>query len=113
MKSINTNLYENIKTILDEAKSRVSKVVNFAIVDAYWNIGRMIVEEEQNGADRSNYGEYLIKELSKKLTKYTLPESNNQIFASKYKIYLPTEEELKNELIRERDIIEVEKKIKE
>ena len=45
------------------------------------------------------------------VVKFTLPEDNNQIFASKYKIYLPAEEELKSELMRERDIIEVEKQI--
>ena len=35
---------------------------------------------------------------SDQIVKYTLPEDNNQIFASKYKLYLPTEEELKKEL---------------
>ncbi|MCT4594298.1 MAG: hypothetical protein N4A57_08530 [Anaeromicrobium sp.] len=42
----NDNLYDNIKTTLSRAREKVSKAVNFAIVDAYWNIGRMIVEEE-------------------------------------------------------------------
>ena len=35
---------------------------------------------------------------SDSIVKYTLPEENNQIFASKYQLYLPSEEELKNEL---------------
>jgi predicted nuclease of restriction endonuclease-like (RecB) superfamily len=39
------------------------------MVEAYWNIGQQIVEEEQNGKDRAEYGSYLIKELSTKLTK--------------------------------------------
>jgi predicted nuclease of restriction endonuclease-like (RecB) superfamily len=43
--------------------------VNFIMVEAYWNIGQQIVEEEQNGKDRAEYGSYLIKELSTKLTK--------------------------------------------
>jgi predicted nuclease of restriction endonuclease-like (RecB) superfamily len=64
----NTDLYINIKNTLNNARRNVSRAVNFAIVDAYWNIGRMIVEEEQNGADRAGYGDYLIKSLSKKLT---------------------------------------------
>jgi hypothetical protein len=42
------------------------------------------------------------------VVRYTLPEGNNQIFASKYKLYLPTEEELVEELLRERRIIERE-----
>ncbi|MCT4618017.1 MAG: DUF1016 N-terminal domain-containing protein, partial [Marinisporobacter sp.] len=64
----NDNLYDNIKTTLSRAREKVSKAVNFAIVDAYWNIGRMIVEEEQNGEQRAGYGEHIIKYLSKKLT---------------------------------------------
>ncbi|GAA0179449.1 PDDEXK nuclease domain-containing protein [Clostridium sediminicola] len=63
------NLYDNIKTTLSRAREKAYKAVNFAIVDAYWNIGRMIVEEEQNGTDRANYGDYIIKYLSEKLTK--------------------------------------------
>jgi len=39
------------------------------MVQAYWNIGKIIVEEEQNGKDKAKYGLYLIKELSEKLTK--------------------------------------------
>lgn len=42
---INSQLYESIKDILGMAKNKVTKAINFAMVDAYWNIGRMIVEE--------------------------------------------------------------------
>ena len=66
---VNDELYTSIRTILDSAKSQVSKAVNFAMVDAYWNIGKMIVEEEQNGSGRAGYGDQLLKDLSKKLTK--------------------------------------------
>ncbi len=66
---MNSQLYDSIKDILDIAKNKVNKAVNFAMVDAYWNIGRMIVEEEQNGENRAGYGEQLLKELSQKLTK--------------------------------------------
>ena len=38
------------------------------MVEAYWNVGKRIVEEEQKGEDRAKYGTYLIKELSKELT---------------------------------------------
>lgn len=66
---VNDELYTSIRTILDSAKRQVSKAVNFAMVDAYWNIGKMIVEEEQNGSGRAGYGDQLLKDLSKKLTK--------------------------------------------
>ena len=39
------------------------------MVEAYWNIGRVIVEEEQKGKKRADYGRFLIKELSERLTK--------------------------------------------
>jgi len=65
---VNAEFYSNVRNVLDPAKRQVSKAVNFAMVDAYWNIGKMIVEEEQNGKGRAGYGEQLLKELSKKLT---------------------------------------------
>lgn len=70
MKPIKTdNLYLNIKNILQSARDNAYRQVNFIMVEAYWSIGQQIVEEEQNGKDRAEYGSYLIKELSLKLTK--------------------------------------------
>jgi len=63
------SLYIEIKEILNSARGKASRAVNYAIVEAYWNIGKMIYEEEQNGAERANYGDYLIKTLSKELKK--------------------------------------------
>lgn len=39
------------------------------MLQTYWNIGKRIVEEEQNGNASSNYGDYVIKNLSRELTK--------------------------------------------
>lgn len=64
-----TSFYEDIKVILQSARNSVYKQVNFIMVEAYWNVGKKIVQEEQNGKGRAEYGKYLIKELSKKLTK--------------------------------------------
>lgn len=63
-----TNTYNNIKTILDNARKNVYYAVNFEMVQAYWSIGRVIVEEEQKGKNRADYGKYLIRELSRRLT---------------------------------------------
>ncbi len=65
--TINT-AYQNIRDILEEARSTAYRSVNFAMVQAYWQIGRIIVEEEQKGKERAEYGKALIKELSRKLT---------------------------------------------
>lgn len=61
---ISTNLYEDIKKILTEARNNVYKTVNFVMVEAYWNIGRRIVEEEQKGKKKADYGTKLISGLS-------------------------------------------------
>jgi len=66
---ITKNFYEDIKQILDKARSAAFRTVNFLMVESYWNIGRLIVEEEQKGKKRAEYGKYLIKELSESLTK--------------------------------------------
>ncbi|MFK5975871.1 MAG: PDDEXK nuclease domain-containing protein [Sulfurovum sp.] len=63
-----TNIYQTIKTILQTARDNTYKQVNFIMVEAYWNIGKQIVEEEQKGEDRAKYGSYLIKDLSSKLS---------------------------------------------
>ena len=62
------DFYRSIKDILQTARNTAYKQVNFIMVEAYWNIGKQIVQEEQKGEDRAKYGTYLIKELSLKLT---------------------------------------------
>ncbi len=62
------NLYLDIKNILQTARDKSYREVNFIMVEAYWNIGKQIVVQEQNGDDKAQYGKYLIKNLSKQLT---------------------------------------------
>ena len=66
--------------------------------------------EMMNDGDNPPIGIVLCSEKSDSIVKYTLPENKTQIFASKYMLYLPTEEELKQELEKERMLIETEKK---
>ncbi len=68
-KIVSKNFYSDIKIILEKARERSYRTVNFLMVEAYWNIGRLIVDEEQKGKRRADYGSYLINELSEKLTK--------------------------------------------
>lgn len=60
--------YQQILTLITEAKNYAQKAVNFAAVITNWHLGRLIVEEEQNGKERAEYGTFLIKQLSEKLT---------------------------------------------
>lgn len=59
--------YEQIKRILSEARNKVYQTANFAMVEAYWNIGKSIVEQ-QDGEEKAEYGSRLIAELSKQMT---------------------------------------------
>lgn len=65
----NLQFYKDIKRILTEARNKAYTTVNFIMVEAYWNVGRRIVEEEQRGKQKADYGEYLIQNLSKQLAK--------------------------------------------
>lgn len=68
-KPIKMGLYNNVRKILIEARNNVYRAVNFTMVTAYWNIGRLIVEEEQKGKKRAEYGAKLIANISDKLKK--------------------------------------------
>jgi len=62
-----SNIYASIQSILENSRKRVIQNVNFEMVQAYWKIDEIIVEE-QKGKARAEYGKYLLKELSNKLT---------------------------------------------
>ncbi|MCD8006647.1 MAG: PDDEXK nuclease domain-containing protein [Oscillospiraceae bacterium] len=64
----NEEFLKNISDVLASARKNAKTAVNLSMVYAYYEIGRRIVEEEQNGADRAGYGQYLLKELSEYLT---------------------------------------------
>ena len=59
--------YEQIKRILSEARNKVYQTANFVMVEAYWNIGKSIVEQ-QGGEEKAEYGVRLIAELSKQMS---------------------------------------------
>jgi len=60
-------VYARIRTVLAEARSSAWQAVNAAMVVSCWEIGRIIVEEEQRGNTRAEYGKQIIKELSSRL----------------------------------------------
>lgn len=66
--NIDTNFIREIKELVNSAKQRVVTSINIAMVYTYYEIGRRIVEQEQNGKNRANYGNELIIQLSKELT---------------------------------------------
>ena len=62
------NVYAEIRDAVLTARKHVYRAANSAMVQTYWQIGRIIVEHEQGGAERAEYGQGLIKELSRRLT---------------------------------------------
>lgn len=61
-------IYRRVAEVLEVARDTAYRAVNSAMVQAYWEIGRIIVEEEQQGRPRADYGEALIPALAKRLT---------------------------------------------
>ncbi|MDR0677191.1 MAG: PDDEXK nuclease domain-containing protein [Holosporaceae bacterium] len=59
--------FAEIAAILRQGRAVVYKAVNSAMVETYWHIGKRIVEQEQNGKNRADYGDYLITNLSRYL----------------------------------------------
>ena len=64
-----SEFYQSIADIIAQARRQSYRAVNSAMVEAYWQIGRMIVEEEQQGKERAEYGAFLIKNLAARLKK--------------------------------------------
>ncbi len=79
---------------------------------AHQDLGQMqmyvnyYTREMMNEGDNPPIGILLCDSKSEAVVRFTLPEGNSQIFASRYKLYLPTEDELRNELMKDRKLIE-------
>jgi len=59
--------YDHIRTIIEQARNNIARIVNTEMVLAYWHIGKEIVEEEQKGKKRAEYGKKVLEKLSQKL----------------------------------------------
>ena len=69
MKLTNNNIYQEIKELLYSSKNRVYQTINNTMTQTYFQIGKRIVEEEQGGETRAEYGSALLKNLSSELIK--------------------------------------------
>lgn len=65
----NHQLLSDIRQIIEQARQRVYQTVNSEMVQAYWHIGRLIVEDEQQGQQRATYGKQQLQQLSEQLTR--------------------------------------------
>ena len=64
----NIELYDRIHKLVLNARDQLRQTVNTAMVQTYWDIGRMIIEEEQAGESRAVYGQQQLLALSRRLT---------------------------------------------
>ena len=62
-----TMFIEDVRAILRQARRGAYAAANHIMVQAYWNIGRRIVREEQGGKQRADYGQFLIRNLARQL----------------------------------------------
>ena len=61
------SLYQDIRQIIETSRSNAVRSVDFCRVQMYWQLGRRIFEEEQQGKERADYGTYLLQNLAKRL----------------------------------------------
>ena len=63
------SLFQRISSYLHQAKQNVLRSIDTELLKAYWNIGKEIVEEEQKGLERAEYGQAILQQLSNRLIK--------------------------------------------
>ena len=86
----NNNFYSQIVDLLQSARNKVVRSVNQTMVITYFEIGKMIVEEEQGGKERAGYGKEIIKGLSTVLSEKFgkgFSERNIEQMRQFYKVY--------------------------
>jgi hypothetical protein len=64
----NNSIYQSIKNIITLSRQRVYRMANSALLETYWQIGKIIVEDEQQGYTKAQYGKATLKNLAQQLT---------------------------------------------
>lgn len=65
---ITRDFFDRVLKVLENARNQAKMALNLSMVYSYYEVGRMIMEEEQNGEQRAEYGKAILKELSRRLT---------------------------------------------
>lgn len=83
-------LYLEVQEVIETARNKVYRMANSSMLHSYWEIGRLLVEEEQKGADRAAYGRQILEDLSARLRiKYGkgFTETNLKYMRQLYRLY--------------------------
>lgn len=65
---IESQLFQSVREVILKSRERVFRMINSSLLDTYWKIGEIIVEIEQKGDSKAEYGKGTLKKLSKQLT---------------------------------------------
>ena len=65
----NRNIIVEIRNLILKSRENIAREINRELLTTYWNVGRIIVENEQEGFIKAEYGKEILKQLSKELTK--------------------------------------------
>ncbi|WP_311532430.1 DUF1016 N-terminal domain-containing protein, partial [uncultured Anaerococcus sp.] len=66
---VHDDVINSIKALMERSRNEVARQVNNILLETYWEIGRIIVEDEQGHEQRAEYGKELINDLSRQLTR--------------------------------------------
>ena len=92
-------LSQKIIQVIETARTRMALTVNVSMISSYFEIGRMIVDELQNGQERAKYGSNLLKQVSKDLTMQLgkgFSVQNLERMRNFYSMYSNSSNELRN-----------------
>ena len=97
---IKQTFVDDVRGIINAARQTAVRSVDFCCVQMYWNIGRRIFEEEQQGKERAEYGTYLIKNLASRLKpEYGSGFSSRQLlFSRQFYLLYPIVNALRSQL---------------
>ena len=96
------SLFQSVKEIIRQSREKVFRIANSRLLLTYWQIGKLIVEDEQQGKERAEYGKYTLKNLSQKLSLEFgkgFDESNLRNMRSFYQAF-PIRDAVRHELER-------------
>ena len=65
---VSDKLYQAVRRVIQDAHRAVSRCANSAMVETYWRVGYLIVEDEQQGRRKAEYGRAVLRELAARLT---------------------------------------------
>lgn len=117
------SVIDDVKSIISSGMESAYNATSRVMVLTYWNVGRRIVEQEQSGNQRAEYGaammgivnscvhnltgthfRSLLRVADEDIARYSVLHDNNRLFMSKYLTYLPTKEQLKQEIERQKAV---------